>query len=275
MRPVAAADVVALVPAHAEPPTEALLEGIAAQVGSILVVSDGMAPEALGELQRRAAARGADVLVLDTRNGKGSALVAGLARVLARSEPPDGVIVVDADGQHPPDAIPRFLGASSSADLVIGDRLGDLRSMPLARGFGNIFATAAVTLAARRGVRDTQCGMRLLTRRALREIPFPGGGFEAETLHLKACLAAGVPVAWVPIPALYDSEPSAFRTARDSLVVLRAAVAPARRSPPAPEPSLMPGEAAPEVQARRARLHVPASVTGSRPSGPSGARFRA
>ena len=67
--------------------------------------------------------------------------------------------------------------------------------------------------------------MRLLTRRALYDIAFPGGGFEAETLHLKACLRAGVPVAWVPIPALYAGEPSSFRSVRDSLVVLRAAAA--------------------------------------------------
>ena len=223
MRPVAVADTVALVPAHAEPPAEELLERIAAHVGSIVVVSDGMAPAALDELRRRADGCGADVVALDTRNGKGSALAAGINYLLGRPEPPEAVIVVDADGQHPPEAIPRFVAASGFADLVIGDRLGDMRSMPLARAFGNVVACAAVSLAERRAVRDTQCGMRLLTRRALREVPFPGGGFEAETLHLRACLAAGVPVMWVPIPALYAGEPSSFRAIRDSVRVLRAA----------------------------------------------------
>jgi hypothetical protein len=64
--------------------------------------------------------------------------------------------------------------------------------------------------------------MRLLTRRALLEVPFPGGGYEAETLHLKRCLLAGVPVAWVPIPAVYEGRPSSYRRVADSLGVLRA-----------------------------------------------------
>jgi hypothetical protein len=64
--------------------------------------------------------------------------------------------------------------------------------------------------------------MRLLHGAAL-EIPFPGGAMESETRHLKDCLAAGVAVGWIPIPAIYDGAPSTFRPLRDSLAVLRAA----------------------------------------------------
>jgi hypothetical protein len=64
--------------------------------------------------------------------------------------------------------------------------------------------------------------MRLLTRRALLEVRFEGGRFEAETVHLRRCLRAGVPVAWVPIPAIYERSPSAFRPIRDSIAVLAA-----------------------------------------------------
>jgi hypothetical protein len=64
--------------------------------------------------------------------------------------------------------------------------------------------------------------MRLLTRRALLDVRFEGGGFEAETVHLRRCLRAGVPVAWVPIPAIYERSPSAFRPIRDSIAVLAA-----------------------------------------------------
>ena len=71
-------------------------------------------------------------------------------------------------------------------------------------------------------MRDTQCGMRLLRGRALHEVPPPPGGFEAETAHLKRCLRAGVPVAWVPIPAIYEGEPSSFRPLRDSARIARA-----------------------------------------------------
>ena len=77
-------------------------------------------------------------------------------------------------------------------------------------------------------IRDTQCGMRLLRGRALHEVEFPHGGYEAETVHLRRCLAAGVEVAWVPIPAISGDERSSFRPVRDGVRVLRAAVEPAR-----------------------------------------------
>jgi glycosyltransferase involved in cell wall biosynthesis len=223
MTPLDATRVAAMIPAHDAPPTIELLSAVQKHVGSLLVVSDGMKQPALDVLRRRAAATGAEVLPLDTRNGKGSALALGLEHLLARRLPPEGVLVIDADGQHPPDAIPRFIAAARSAELVVGDRFGDLRSMPLLRRIANIVASLTVSVAARARVRDTQCGMRLLRGRALREIRFPGGGFEAETVHLRACLAAGVAVTWVPIPALYQGEQSAFRAVRDGSAVLRAA----------------------------------------------------
>jgi hypothetical protein len=77
-----------------------------------------------------------------------------------------------------------------------------------------------------RRVRDTQCGMRLLRGRALTYVQFPGGGFEAETRHLKRCIRAGICVQWVPIPAIYEGAPSSFRPIRDVARVTRAALTP-------------------------------------------------
>jgi hypothetical protein len=135
------------------------------------------------------------------------------------------VLVIDGDGQHPPAAIPRFLAAAATADLVVGDRFGDLRRIPVVRRGANLAASLGMTLALRRRVRDTQCGMRLLHGRALTEVPPREGGFEAETAHLKACLRAGVRVAWVPIPAIYEGQPSAFRPLRDGARIARALAA--------------------------------------------------
>ena len=90
------------------------------------------------------------------------------------------------------------------------------------RRLGNRLAGAALAVRTRRRVRDTQCGMRLLRGRALHEVPFPAGGYEAETVHLKRCLLAGVTVEWVPIPTVYAGEPSSFRSVRDTLRVLAA-----------------------------------------------------
>lgn len=217
--------VTALVPAHEEAPGERLLDELCERVGSVLVVSDGMPAAALHTLRRRARERGVSLLELDSRNGKGTAVAAGLELLLAQPAAPEAVIVVDADGQHPPEAIPAFLAAAVDAELVIGDRFDDLASMPFLRRAANRVARGAVAFSSGRTVGDTQCGMRLLRGRALTEIRFCGGGYEAETVHLKRCLAAGVRIAWVAIPALYGEESSSFRPLRDSLAVLRAALA--------------------------------------------------
>lgn len=208
----------AVVPCHLRAPSPRLLEAIAAHVDGVLVVDDGL------DAREAARLRGVDALRLGGNHGKGTAVARGAARAVA--EGAGAVLVVDGDGQHPPAAIPAFVAAARAAELVIGDRFGDLGSMPLSRRAANVAASAAMAAATRRRVRDTQCGMRLVRGRALFDVPPPEGGFEAESVHLKRCLRSGVPVAWVPIPAIYDGEPSAFRPLRDGA---RVALALARR----------------------------------------------
>jgi hypothetical protein len=204
----------AVVPCHVNAPDPALLAAVGAAVDGVLVVDDGLpAPEA-------ARLEGIDVLRLGGNHGKGTAVARGAERAVA--EGADAVLVFDGDGQHPAAAIPAFLAAARKAELVVGDRFGDLRGIPLARRAANVAAATAMTVVVRRRVRDTQCGMRLLRARALHELPPPPGGFEAETVHLRRCLRAGVPVAWVPIPAIYEGEPSSFRPLRDGARIARA-----------------------------------------------------
>ncbi len=86
----------------------------------------------------------------------------------------------------------------------------------------------------RRRLPDTQCGMRLHRASALAQVPLPAGGFESETRHLAACVHAGLRIAWVPIPAIYDGERSDFRPLHDSLKILATIAAGARTGRPGP-----------------------------------------
>jgi glycosyltransferase involved in cell wall biosynthesis len=222
--------VVALVPCHRTPPAEGLLLRIAAQVDEVVVVDDGMAGLQAAELERTAARVGAEVLHTG-HGGKGHAVVAGLRRL----DPADrglAVVVLDADGQHPPEAIPRLLEAAADADLVVGNRFSRPGRVPRVRRVANALASALLSLTTRTRVPDSQCGMRVLTRRALTEVAFPEGGYEAETIHLRRCLRAGVTVRWVDIPAVYNGSPSSFRPVRDSLAVLSACLRDSRAAGP-------------------------------------------
>jgi dolichol-phosphate mannosyltransferase len=191
------------------------------QVGDVLLVDDGMPAEGAAELARLAANAGVGLLRLPANFGKGHAIAAGRRYLLSRTPAPQAVVVLDSDGQHPPAAIPDLLAAAAEAELVIGDRLGDL-AMPPLRRFTNRLASRVLALVTNHPVPDSQCGMRLLRGRALTGIEFPGGRYEAETLHLKRCLRSGVRVAWVRIPALYADERSSFRSVRDGTRVLGA-----------------------------------------------------
>jgi Glycosyl transferase family 2 len=214
--------VAALLPSHHHPPEPSLLEGVASFVGRVLLVDDHSPPESARALRRRATGVGADVIRLAGARGKGSAIRAGLRWLRARPAPPAAVLVLDADGQHPPWVIPRLLAAACGAELVVGDRLGDRAAMPWERRVANVAASGLLAAAARRRVRDSQCGMRVLAGRALWDVSFPAGGYEAETLHLKRCLRAGLAVSWVPIPALYEGQVSSYRPLVDSLRILLA-----------------------------------------------------
>jgi hypothetical protein len=215
----------AVVPCHRDPPDAALLGALRAAVGAVLVVDDGMPAPAARLLAARAPACGCDVVTLPRNRGKGHALAAAIEALLARPAPPEAVIVLDGDGQHPPASVPAFLAASAGADLVVGDRFGDLGPMPPVRRLANRSASALVAAVTGARVRDSQCGMRLLRGRALHEVRVPPGGFESETRHLAECLRAGVRVAWVPIPTRYGDEVSSFRPLRDSARVVAAALA--------------------------------------------------
>jgi hypothetical protein len=197
---------------------------VRAHVGDVLLVDDGMPPDAAATLARIAAGAGVGLLRLPANSGKGHAIAAGRRHLLSRAPPPQALVVLDADGQHPPAAIPALLSAAMDAELVIGDRLGD-GAMPPLRRFTNRIASRLLALVTGHDVPDSQCGMRLMRGRALRGVEFPGGRYEAETTHLKRCLRSGIRVAWVEIPALYTGQPSSFRGVRDGTRVLRAVFA--------------------------------------------------
>ena len=228
--------VAALVPCHRTPPSEELLRRIRPQVDELLVVDDGMPASQAVELERIAGRVGAEVI--HTRHGgKGHAIVEGLRRLEAR-EGELAVVVLDSDGQHPPEAIPMFLAAGTEADLVVGNRFAAPGPVPRVRRLANAVASSLLSRSTHASVPDSQCGMRLLARRALNEVRFPEGGYEAETVHLRRCLRAGLSVAWVPIPAVYNGSPSSFRPVRDSATVLAACVRePAHTSTWRPAPS--------------------------------------
>ena len=223
----------AVMPTHGDIPDRSLVDEVMHNVGALTIVDDGSDASEAKKLDRIAAESGADLVRLPEHRGKGAALREGIAAAMAHESPPEAVLVVDADGQHPPAAIPALLEAASTAELVIGDRFDDLGAMPLKRRLANRASRLLLEVTTGHRLRDTQSGMRLLRGRAL-ALSIPGDGYEAESRHLKALLVRDVDVAWVPIPAIYGDERSEFRSFRDSARVLGALLGPVRTGEPSP-----------------------------------------
>jgi glycosyltransferase involved in cell wall biosynthesis len=240
-------------PSYDDVPTPSLIDELLDHVDGLVIADDGSNPRVARELERIAAQSAVELVRHRQRHGKGAALRTGIAAALRRSPRPDALVLIDADGQHPPAAIPAFLAASSTAELVIGDRFADLAAMPWQRKLANLVSRRVLELATGRRVRDTQSGMRLIRGRAL-DLPLSGDGYEAESGQLKAALVQGLDVAWVPIPAIYGNERSSFRPIRDSARVLAALIRPVERQA---APSL---RAMPPLRAPADSTVMPAAV---------------
>jgi membrane-associated phospholipid phosphatase/MFS family permease len=215
------ATVAAVIPVFASEKAVDVVRATLRHVDEVVIVNDGASAEVAASLE---ALRGDDrvtIFELGANGGKGSAVAAGAAVLLAEERPPEAIVVLDSDGQHDPERIPAFLQAARAADVVVGDRR-DRRTMPKVRRLGNRLASLALLAATRTWVPDTQNGMRLFRTSALREQPLPQGGYEAESRHLRSLLKGGRRIASVDIPTIYDGEPSHYRPVRDTLRVGRA-----------------------------------------------------
>jgi len=204
--------IVALIPGYEEGPRIAAVVKAARLHLPVLVVDDGSTDDTAANAE----AAGAQVLRQVPNQGKGAALRAGLRRAL--DEGYDGILTLDADGQHNPAEIPRFLAAFGAADaaaadaadrpeLVIGQR--DFAQMPALRRMSNTIGGAAFSWAVGQRIPDNQSGYRLIGRQlAERMVESVESGFEFEVEMIAVCIRRGWQLAWVPISTIYAGEPS-------------------------------------------------------------------
>lgn len=122
----------------------------------VIVVDDGSS-DSTAEIAEEC---GAVVLKNETNRGKGASLNRGFERVQEKHF--DAVIVIDGDGQHNPEEIPRFLDAyqRTGIPILIGNRMADVRGMPLIRRYTNRFMAWVLNRLVKIYVADPPCGYR-------------------------------------------------------------------------------------------------------------------
>ncbi len=143
----------------------------------VLVIDDGSS-DRTSEMARDA---GAQVIRHDVNKGKGAALKTGFAYALENNF--EVVVTLDADGQHLPQEIPKFMTAyeETGADLIIGGRAHLFPQMIPRRRFANRFSARSIAFASKTAVTDSQSGFRLYSAHLLRNVRLRSDGFDLES----------------------------------------------------------------------------------------------
>src|SRR5476649_2405439 len=148
------ANVAALIPAYRE---ENHIFEVAkrtlAQLDHVIILDDG-SPDATAAKARQA---GAEVIVHEVNRGKGAAIKTGLKALTDRGF--QYIQILDGDGQHLPEEIPRFLEEAngSHSHIIIGNRMSDTEKMPFVRKMTNSFMSWQISQVCRQPIPDTQC----------------------------------------------------------------------------------------------------------------------
>jgi glycosyltransferase involved in cell wall biosynthesis len=209
---------VAVIPAfNAGPPLGPVVEQTVARLDRerVLVVNDGSTDGEPGRL----AERGYRVIDHPVNRGKGAALRTGFRAALEMDAA--GVLTLDADGQHDPAWIPRFLEATSAADIVVGSRMKDPGPMPWLRVATNRFTSAVVSALAGVRLTDSQSGMRWISAAVLKRVPLESERFDAESEILIKAARLGFRITEIPMTAIYGEEISKVHPFRDTLRFFR------------------------------------------------------
>ena len=130
---------------------------------------------------------------------------------------------MDADLQHRPEDIPRFIERHRllRRNIIIGSRLHQLKGMPFHRILSNTITTFLVRARTGVDVADSQSGFRFISMDVVTSIRLDSTGYEAETeLLIKAALK-GFTVDAIPIDTIYAGEKSHMKHIETTVQFIR------------------------------------------------------
>lgn len=110
--------------------------------------------------------------------GKGAALKTGCDYAFKKGA--KFLVVLDADAQHNPDDIPRFIEKLKKYDVVFSYRTRSSK-MPLILNFGNWFISYTVRILYGISLNDTQCGFRAFSKMAYKKIRWDSSDYSMES----------------------------------------------------------------------------------------------
>lgn len=138
--------------------------------------------------------------------GKGYALRKGLEKGIEKGFLK--LVTIDADSQHDPEEIPTLISGLTNYDIVIGNRLNDLKGMPLQRRISNKITSFLLSIKTGQKILDSQCGFRAYRADVVKKITTVEDGYEAETEILIKASRHGYKIGFANVSTIYGDEES-------------------------------------------------------------------
>jgi glycosyltransferase involved in cell wall biosynthesis len=174
----------------------------------IIVVDDGSI-DGSAEIALKA---GANVIRHPYNIGNGAAVKTGIRAARGRF-----IVLMDGDGQHQPEDVPKLMVEAFNYHMVVGARAKGSK-LRFHRNVANLLYNLLASYVTRFRVQDLTSGFRVLSRReALRFIDLLPNTFSYPTTLTLAFLRSGFTVKYVPIQTLYRAGQSKISLVTDGI----------------------------------------------------------
>ncbi|MBT8506567.1 glycosyl transferase [Coxiella-like endosymbiont of Rhipicephalus sanguineus] len=209
-----------IIPAYNEEASiRTIVESVFSFTDKVIIVDDGSTDQTVMQLENLPVA----LLRNTTNQGKGASLMRSFRHLQELNV--RAAICMDADTQHDPHDIPKFIQAMEEYPnhIIIGARTYDAESAPKARRRANLIADFFISWAAGHRIIDTQSGYRLypcdFLYQCLRRLRSQRFAFESEIL-IQASRRGYLPIS-IPIHSHYpkNSRPSHYKPLIDTLKI--------------------------------------------------------
>ncbi len=190
--------VIAVIPAYNE---SQHIEGVVKQtlnhVNQVIVVDD-CSSDNTAQLARSA---GAIVLSHPINLQKGASLKTGCEFAIKNNA--DIIVMLDADGQHDPNEIPKIIEPLNKVDFVFGCRELN-KNMPLTKKAGNNFLSRLSKLLYKKHISDTQSGFRAFNTKIYDKIKWNSSDYGVETEIIRNLAKNDIEHEEVKISTIYN-----------------------------------------------------------------------
>ena len=165
----------------------------------VLVVDDGSEDNTAIIAERT----GCKLIRQNTNKGKGIAIKTGFDYAVENGY--NAVITMDADGQHDPKEISKFLVyyEKHKTDLIIGTRRLKLSEMPFLRFWVNRLTSLVASLLSGVRIHDSQSGYRFIGKKLIKKTDLKTGRFQMETEIIIEAARSGLSIGEVPVKTIY------------------------------------------------------------------------